>query len=131
MKIPREMWEAMVRHAKEGAPLEACGLVGGRGDEALVFHPTPNEAASEVFYTVPAKEILRFQRRLDAEGLELVAIFHSHPATQAYPSPTDIRLAFYPDAVYLILSLASEPPVLRGFRIRDGAVTEVPVEAAP
>ncbi|MBE3589786.1 MAG: M67 family metallopeptidase [Firmicutes bacterium] len=129
------MWEAMVRHAKEWAPLEACGLVGGRtgpgGGEALVFQPTPNEAASPVFYTVPPREILRFQRRLDEEGLELVAVFHSHPATPAYPSPTDVRLAFYPDAVYLILSLAAEPPVLRGFHIQDGAVREVPVEIEP
>lgn len=124
----------MVRHARAGAPQEACGLVGGRRAGAdvvgLRFRPTPNEAASEVFYTVPPLEILRFQRELDREGLELVAIFHSHPKTRAYPSPTDVRLAFYPDAVYLILSLASEPPDLRGYRIRDGQVEEVPVVIA-
>ncbi|MBX6351090.1 MAG: M67 family metallopeptidase [Clostridia bacterium] len=131
MRIPRSIVAEMIRHARAGAPKEACGLVGGRleGGELVArrFRPTPNEADSEVFYTVPPLEILRFERQLDREGLELVAVFHSHPQTRAYPSPTDVRLAYYPEAVYLILSLASDPPDLRGFRIREGRVAEVAI----
>ncbi|MBX6377408.1 MAG: M67 family metallopeptidase [Clostridia bacterium] len=127
LEIPREMFDAMVRHAQEHKPLEACGLVGGREGRAERFFPTPNAAASPVYYTVPPQDILRVMRQLDRDGLDLVAIFHSHPASRAYPSETDIRNAHYPDAVYLILSLAAEAPDLRGYRIVEGTVEPVEV----
>lgn len=127
IEIPRAVLEAMVEHARAESPLEACGLVGGRPGRAERFYPTPNADASPVHYTIPPLEILRVMRELDREGLDLVAIFHSHPATRAYPSPTDIRNAHYPDSVYLILSLAGAAPDLRGYRIVDGQVDPVDV----
>lgn len=126
--IPREIYDQMVAHARREAPLEACGLVAGRGGVATRFFPTDNVERSPVRYTVAPLDILRITREMDRAGEELLAIFHSHPATEAYPSATDVRLAYYPDAYYLICSLRDPgQPVLRAFRIRDGQVTEHPV----
>lgn len=127
LEIPREMFDAMVAHARAHRPLEACGLVGGRDGRAERFYPTPNADQSPVHYTIPPKEILRVMRELDRDGLELVAIFHSHPASRAYPSQTDVQNAHYPESVYLILSLAAEEPDLRGYRIVDGTIEPVEV----
>lgn len=130
MHLPLVLYEQMLAHASSCAPQEACGLVGGRGDRAERFFPTSNGADDPVRrYDIPARELIRVMREIDAAGLELLAIFHSHPATEAYPSATDIRLAYYPDAFYLIMSLADpERPVLRAFRIIDGAVGESPLQ---
>lgn len=126
--VPDSLWQAMVDHARREAPLEACGILGGKDGRAASFHPCRNVEASPIRYRIDPAEILRIMRLFDASGQDLLAIFHSHPATEAYPSATDVRLAFYPDAYYLILSLATEPPILRAFRIREGQVAEYPVE---
>ena len=126
--LPANLRAAMVAHALVEKPLEACGLIGGRGERAARFHPTRNALASPTRYDIEPSDLLRATMAIEAEGLELWGIFHSHPATQAYPSATDIRLAYYPQAYYLICSLAvPTAPVLRAFRIVDGAVTEVPI----
>ena len=79
----------------------------------------------------PPRDLFRILRELERSGRELVGIFHSHPATAAYPSATDVQLAFYPEACYLILSLADpERPVLRAFRIAEGRVSEEPLVIA-
>ena len=122
------MLMAMIDHARQQAPLEACGIVAGKDGVATRFYPTENAERSPVRYSIPAREILRILRELDARGEDLYAIFHSHPATEAYPSATDVRFAYYPDSYYLILSLAQpQHPVLRAFRIRDGRISEAPV----
>lgn len=126
--LPRTLFEAMIAHARRESPLEACGIVGGREGRAVRFHPTRNAEQSEVRYSIDPREILAVLRALDREGLSLAAIFHSHPKTEAYPSPTDIRLAFYPGALYLICSLAGPEPVLRGFWLQDGQVQEGTLE---
>lgn len=129
--IPRALVDQMVEHARRWAPLEACGLVAGKGGTATRFFPTENADRSPVRYTIPPLEILRITREIDRAGEELLAIFHSHPASEAYPSATDVRLAFYPDSFYLILSLKDpERPVLRAFRIREGRITEHPITVA-
>ncbi len=126
--LPRTIYDEMLRHAWAEAPLEACGLLGGREGRPERFFPTPNAEKSPVRYAIAPRDLLRVMREIEGAGMELVAIFHSHPATQAYPSATDIRLAFWPDAVYAILSLADPAaPLLRAFFIRDGKVQEVPV----
>lgn len=126
--IPKVIYQEMIEHARREAPLEACGLVAGRDGVATRFFPTENVERSPVRYTIAPLDILRVSREIDRAGEELLAIFHSHPATEAYPSATDIRLAFYPDAYYLICSLRDPArPELRAFRIRDGQVTEHPV----
>lgn len=129
MKVTEEVHRQMVQHAYAGSPLEACGILGGYGDLADRFFPTTNAHQSRVSYSIPEREILHVMRTLDAQGADLVGIFHSHPATPAYPSSTDIRLAFYPDAFYVICSLQNpRRPVIRAFRIRHGTVREEPIE---
>ena len=106
-------------------PNECCGLIASAdGVPCKVFTMT-NAGASPVTYPLDGTEQLRVFDQLDDEGLELWAIYHSHTHSEAYPSETDIRLAFYPDARYLLLSLADRAaPVLRSFFIVDGEVTE-------
>lgn len=129
IKLSRRMFEAMLDHALKGHPLEACGLVSGKDGGAVKFYPARNAAESPVWYTIPPEDLFRVMRELDDQGLDLLAIFHSHPASRAYPSATDIAQAFYPESVYLILSLADRSkPDLRGYWIRDGKVEDVAVE---
>jgi len=128
VRLPAGMRERMVAHARAEAPLEACGIVAGRRGRATRFYPTANAERSATRYSVPPQELLRITREIEARGEVLYGIFHSHPETEAYPSATDIRLAFYPDAYYLILSLADpDRPVLRAFTIRQGCVAEHPI----
>lgn len=127
--LPQAIWSAMLAHARREAPLEACGLIAAdREGRPSRFYATENELKSPTRYSIPPAEIFRILREIEAQSELLYAIFHSHPATEAYPSPTDVRLAYYPDVYYLILSLQDpEKPVLRAFTIRDGRVDEVPV----
>lgn len=122
MKISQEVHEDMVREARSQAPLEACGLLGGPEGKATRFYPCVNQAKSPVFFTIDPGELLRLFRQMDDEGISLQAIFHSHPATEAYPSPTDVLHAHYPETPYLVLSLKEEPPVLGAFWIRKGEI---------
>jgi proteasome lid subunit RPN8/RPN11 len=127
--LPRSLADAMIAHARAEAPLEACGIVAGREGDPTRFFPAVNAARSPVRYNIDPQDLLRITLEIERSGEELWGIFHSHPATQAYPSRTDIQLAFYPQAFYLIASLADrEHPVLRAFRIRGEQVTEVAVD---
>jgi [CysO sulfur-carrier protein]-S-L-cysteine hydrolase len=125
LEIENHHREALVAHARAEFPNEACALLAGRDEVAERLYALPNAEASPTFYVVEPKAQLRAMTEMDDLGLDLVGIFHSHVATDAYPSRTDVELAAYPDAAYLILSLADpEAPVLRAFRIRDGRVEE-------
>jgi proteasome lid subunit RPN8/RPN11 len=121
--LPAGMREAMLAHARAEAPLEACGIVIGRDGRPLRFLTTANAAASPVRYEIAPADLLRITLDIEAEGESIWAIFHSHPTSPAYPSATDIRLAFYPESLYLIASLLDGS--LRAFRIVDGDVTEL------
>jgi proteasome lid subunit RPN8/RPN11 len=106
-------------------PNECCGVIAGRGGAPVKVFPMKNADASPVTYRLDGREQLQVFDAMDDEGLELWAIYHSHTHSDAYPSDTDIRLAFYPDARYMLLSLADrEEPELRSFFILDGEVTE-------
>lgn len=132
MELPRGLYEEMLAHARGQAPREACGLVAGRGGKPERFIATDNEDPQpETRYRIPPGQLLRHLRAMEERGEDLIAIFHSHPRSQAYPSATDVAQAHYPDARYLILSLAEpDRPVLRAFLIRDGRVTEEGLELA-
>lgn len=129
MRIRSDVHESILAHAKAGFPNEACGIVAGAGEEATRFYPMRNTDESSISYFMDPKEQLRVFKDMRESGLSMLGIFHSHVASEAYPSQKDVRLAFYPEVSYLIASLADmERPVLRSFRIREEKVTEEEVQ---
>jgi proteasome lid subunit RPN8/RPN11 len=121
------MADAIIAHARREAPRECCGIIAGRGGRPVKLYETRNIAAGNQLYEIDPAQLIELEfQELPRTGTELVAIYHSHPASPAHPSATDVALAFWPDAVYLICSLADpEQAVINGFRIRDGAIDEV------
>ena len=125
LEIDRVMFGDMVEHGLAVFPNEACGLLAGKEGRPVKFFPMTNQDASPVSYRLDPKEQLHAFDEIEDEGWELLAIYHTHTHSEAYPSETDRRQAFYPEAAYLVLSLSDRAnPVLRGFRIEDGAVSE-------
>jgi proteasome lid subunit RPN8/RPN11 len=124
MRISRELYDQMIAHARAEAPNECCGMVSSDGDDAVKVFPAENAAASPLRYEIDGAEQYRIQMEIDDAGHDLGAIYHSHTRSEPYPSQTDINLAFYPDAIYVIVGLADEEPDVRSYFIRDGQVTE-------
>jgi proteasome lid subunit RPN8/RPN11 len=130
--LPAALLQELIDHARAGYPNEACGIVvgdapAGTGGNAVRFQPMVNAAASPSRYLLDPQEQLTVMTAIEDAGEEVWGIFHSHVRSPAEPSPTDIGLAFYPDALYLICSLAEDLPAVRAWSIRDGRVTEVPL----
>jgi [CysO sulfur-carrier protein]-S-L-cysteine hydrolase len=123
LKIPQAIYEDIITHSKEGFPLEVCGILGGRdGVVSAIYRMTNTDASNEHFMMEP-KEQFAVVKELRAKGLEMSAIYHSHPETPARPSEEDIRLALTPNVSYVIVSLAEpERPVLNSFKIGAGVV---------
>ena len=118
-------YKEIVEQALREFPNEACGLIAAEAGVPVRVYPMTNADASPATYRLDGKEQLRVFNELDDRGWHLWAIYHSHTHTEAYPSKTDRRQAFYPDSRYLVLSLEDrEAPVLRSFFIRDGEVEE-------
>jgi len=109
----------MLAHARAVAPAECCGLVGGNNDLAATIYRLPNVAPDPLTtYEGAPAELFAAQRSMRERGEQLLAIYHSHPrAAEPEPSETDVRLAFYPAAVYFILGLGAEPARLCAFRL--------------
>jgi len=128
MRIPKAIYEQLLAHAREDAPNECCGLIGGNAGVAKTVYRAHNAEASPLRYNLDPQDQFRIMSEMEERGEELAAIYHSHTASPAYPSQTDINLAAYPDALYLIVSLAEGEKDLRGFRIEDGKVTEVELD---
>jgi proteasome lid subunit RPN8/RPN11 len=125
--IDRPTWDALVEHAWSDFPYEVCGLLGVRPDGSLAHYRIANAERSMTYYVMEPKDLLRAMRDIEDNEWGL-AIYHSHTHTQAYPSETDIRLAQYPDATYLIVTLQDrDNPDIRGFSIVDGKVSEMEV----
>jgi len=129
MKISQTIIDEMLAHAREGYPNEVCGLIAGKNGLVSRIFRTTNIDESSISYMMEPAEQFRAFKDMRAEGLELMAIYHSHPTSPAYPSQTDVRLAYYPEAAYLIASLQNVgAPVIKGFRILDGKITEEMLE---
>lgn len=115
----------IIAQALREFPNECCGLIAAEAGTPVKVFPMKNADASPVTYRLDGKEQLRVFEEMDEQGWELWGIYHSHTHSEAYPSETDIKLAFYPEARYLLLSLQDrQQPVLRSFWITDGEVTE-------
>jgi [CysO sulfur-carrier protein]-S-L-cysteine hydrolase len=130
LTIDAAILEAIVAHARREHPEEACGVVAGSAgsDQPTRHIPMENAARSMTFYEFDSREYLRVWREMDDVDEEPVVIYHSHTATEAYPSRTDVSYAGWPQAHYLLVS-TREPDIaeVRSFRIVDGATTEEPV----
>jgi proteasome lid subunit RPN8/RPN11 len=118
-------YKEIVEQALREFPNEACGLIASEGGTPVKVFPMTNADASPATYRLDGKEQLQVFDQLDEAGWDLWGIYHSHTHSEAYPSETDRRLAFYPDSRYLVLSVADrDAPILRSFFIRDGEVEE-------
>jgi proteasome lid subunit RPN8/RPN11 len=126
LMLKREHMFAMQRHINVEAPLEACGLLGGKNGVVEVVLPVKNAAESRVRFQMDPKAQLRAIERIESEGLDILAIFHSHPKGPSVPSPTDIAEVSY-QAVNIIWSKVGRRWQARGFWIEDGHAAEVPL----
>jgi proteasome lid subunit RPN8/RPN11 len=134
IRISTALVEKLFEHARETAPEECCGLLGGRGAEAASVYPLRNVAEdARVAYEAAPEQLFAAQRRMRERGETLLAIYHSHPRSpDPTPSEADVRLAFYPSAVYIIIGFGADGrAVLRAFRIseREGRWERAGVEA--
>lgn len=128
LSVSSEQAGSLVEHAQAELPNEACALLGGDADTGRVtsLHPARNRLASPYRYDVDPNDLVRIVHDIEARGEALVAIFHSHPATPAVPSPSDLREARYP-VIHLVASLAGPSPAVRAWRITGGEAAEVPL----
>ncbi len=132
LRIDQQTYDAIVAHARRDHPDEACGVVAGRDGRPERFIPMANAERSPTFYRFDSLEQLRVWRQMDDRDEAPVVIYHSHTATEAYPSRTDIAYASEPDAHYVLVSTADpERESFRSFRIIDGTVTEEEVDVVP
>ena len=129
LRFPPDAFAAMIGHAYDGYPLEACGLLVGSGSTVHRFVPCTNADASARVYSIPGVELLRAERAAEDDDLAVIGVFHSHTHSEPYPSPTDIGQAPDPEWHYVIVSLKRDAPETRSYRIVDGTVTEELVAA--
>ena len=128
MRITRPLLDEMVAHAEAEAPNECCGMIASRDGQAVAVHRAVNKAASALRYEIDGLEQYRIQMEIEDAGLDLGAIYHSHTRSAPYPSQTDINLAFYPEALYVIVGLHEGDPDVKAYTIRDGQVAEVELD---
>jgi [CysO sulfur-carrier protein]-S-L-cysteine hydrolase len=124
MRISPQLYEEIVAHAQADAPNECCGMIASRDGDAVKVYRAANAAASPLRYEIDGAEQFRIQMEIDDADLDLGAIYHSHTRSAPYPSQTDINLAFYPEALYVIVGLAGAQPEVRAYEIHDGKVTD-------
>lgn len=129
LTLSREQVREITEYVERHAPLEACGLLAGRNDRVEKVLFVQNQAQSPVRFVMDPYEQLQAFERIDADGLDLLGIFHSHPAGPETASPTDIAEAAYA-VVHVVCSRRDGKWSLRGFWIEDGASTEVPLRVA-
>jgi proteasome lid subunit RPN8/RPN11 len=128
LRISRQLLDEVIVHAREEAPNECCGMIASTDGEAVVVHRARNTAASPFRYEMDGMEQYRIQTAIEDAGHELGAIYHSHTRSAPEPSQTDINLAFYPEALYVIVGLKGPEPDVRAWRIVDGQVSAATLE---
>ena len=124
IRVPQHIINAIFEQAYNELPNETCGLLAGTQAEVVKLFPMTNIDHSSEHFSFDPVEQFKVLREARAEGLQIIANFHSHPETPSRPSEEDIRLAYDPNILYFIASLAADMPVLKAFRIQNRKVTE-------
>jgi proteasome lid subunit RPN8/RPN11 len=126
VRLPRKLADEMIVHARSELPNEACGIFGGTSGGTLrTFYPARNADASPYRYSVDSMDLLRITTTIeDDDEDEVAAIYHSHTMSPPSPSRTDMELATWPEAAYLIVSLKNDPPEIRAWRLAEGSPPE-------
>jgi [CysO sulfur-carrier protein]-S-L-cysteine hydrolase len=126
LEIPADIVEAMVDHCRREAPLECCGILGGIGERVSSFHPLRNIAASQTRYDADPQDLIKAWVWLRENGREIAAIYHSHPRWEAVPSAVDLKENHYGPVPRIIVSLLTEPPEVRVWRLEPETYQELP-----
>ena len=123
LAIPEDLLNRMIEHASQEYPLESCGILAGKEGKIFDFYPMVNTEKSPSCYRMDPEEQLRVLLEMEKTGMELSAIYHSHPHTAAFPSQRDVDNAFYPDSLILIISLMEKnTPQIAAFQISEGRI---------
>ena len=134
MKLPAALADQIISHARAEFPNECCGLIAGRDGAATQVLPATNAEGTPFMYVMDPREQMELMERIEDAGEDLLAIYHSHTRSAAYPSKTDVELAFFAEPLYVIVSLQdADAPVIRAFRLERSApegeqITEEPVD---
>ena len=123
IQIKKTITDRLIEHSREDLPIEACGYLAGSNDIITKHYKLANADNSPVHYSFHPEDQFEMIRKSREEGLEIMACYHSHPATPARPSQEDIRLAYDPEIMYVIISLADSVPEIKAFRIINGKVS--------
>lgn len=124
LSLSKEQLAELIEHSKETSPNEACGILAGKdGCVRKVYRMANNDASPESYFMDP-KEQLKVMKDMRSEGLDMVGIYHSHPHSRAYPSAHDVKMAFYSEVLYIIISLKDKEAEVKAFRIVDEKITE-------
>ena len=131
LRLAQRFIDEMVAHAREELPNECCGIIAGRDGAAVELFRARNAEASPYRYEVDSQDLFRIWRQCETNGWDFLVVYHSHVASEAVPSQTDVRRATWPDAHYVVVSLADpDTPAVRAFRIIEGNVSEEQIEVA-
>lgn len=128
LKIQRAIREQLIQHARQDAPIEACGYLAEKEGLVTAIFPLTNADTSPEHFSFDPAEQFAAVRQMRAAGLRMRAVYHSHPATPARPSAEDLRLANDPNLSYVIVSLAQSEPDVKSFVIRNGQISVEPLE---
>ena len=129
LKIPVKILKQIIEQATNAMPIEACGILAGKNSRVEKFYKMTNTDKSSTHFMMSPREQFKVAKDIRRRKLEILAIYHSHPTIPARPSAEDIRMAFMPEVIYLIVSLQDESkPIVRGFLIEDSSATEVLLE---
>lgn len=128
MKIPRSIVDGMIDQARKEAPLEACGYLAGKDGNVLRPYEMTNVDKSEEHFSLDPEEQFDVMRKTRDEGLDILAVYHSHPASPARPSPEDIKLAYDPGISYVIVSILAGWEDVRSFKIKNASVEKEHLE---
>ncbi len=125
--ISRRLIDEIISYCKDVFPNEACGILAGRNNEVLKIYKMTNIENSPSSYLMDSREQFKAMKDMHENNLSMIAIFHSHPSSPAYPSKKDMELAFYEDSIYLIVSLVEHKPVFKAFLIKEGKAGEIQI----